>query len=390
MGSPSAEQAKPTKSNGHPEPETALPPSRASLALVQAEEREANPPMQVSPDGVMKLIPKFTADPYYGVAAQPFPAEITAKLMAPIDENDVEIKPDGILYYPEIKYRRRLNEAFGVGGWAMIPRSDWISIEDTLSREFALIANGRFMAEARGEQDFIPNNANVSKATATEGVKSNAIMRCCKDLSIASELWDPVFIHKWKKKHAVQVWCIGVAGNNRGEKRPLWRRKDRDKLDYPWSETGVKSPEADADAALEEEMRRAAAEDAGKKAATPPPAGASSKPAPKPQTQAAPPAQEAPDKALGDGKNAFVTQDQMAQLFKQTQDFRFLPRDWPQIVFNQMAIKIENTSKMTRPMFKVVMGLFEKCRTGELRFDPTALKFKEMGPPPGRDPGEEG
>ena len=26
-------------------------------------------------------------------------------------------------------------------------------------------------------------------ATATEGCKSNALMRCCKDLGVASELW---------------------------------------------------------------------------------------------------------------------------------------------------------------------------------------------------------
>jgi Mitochondrial genome maintenance MGM101 len=40
---------------------------------------------------------------------------------------------------------------------------------------------------------------------ATEGCKSNALMRCCKDLGIAWQLWDPVFIKKFKKDHVAMV-----------------------------------------------------------------------------------------------------------------------------------------------------------------------------------------
>ena len=32
---------------------------------------------------------------------------------------------------------------------------------------------------------------NLSYGKALESAKSNALMRCCKDLGIASELWDP-------------------------------------------------------------------------------------------------------------------------------------------------------------------------------------------------------
>lgn len=42
------------------------------------------------------------------------------------------------------------------------------------------------MSVARGEQDYFDPGGI---ATATEGCKSNALMRCCKDLGIASELW---------------------------------------------------------------------------------------------------------------------------------------------------------------------------------------------------------
>ena len=29
-------------------------------------------------------------------------------------------------------------------------------------------------------------------------------MRCCKDLGVASVLWDPIFIAQWKSKYAVE------------------------------------------------------------------------------------------------------------------------------------------------------------------------------------------
>ncbi len=33
--------------------------------------------------------------------------------------------------------------------------------------------------------------SNLQYGKACESAKSNALMRCCKDLGIASELWDP-------------------------------------------------------------------------------------------------------------------------------------------------------------------------------------------------------
>ena len=44
----------------------------------------------------------------------------------------------------------------------------------------------RLVAVARGEQEYFGPDGI---ATATEACKSNAMLRCCKDLGIASELW---------------------------------------------------------------------------------------------------------------------------------------------------------------------------------------------------------
>lgn len=93
---------------------------------------------------------------------------------------------DGLIYLPEIKYRRILNKAFGPGGWGLAPRGEHTISPKNISREYALICNGRFVSQARGEQDYFDISG---LPTASEGCKSNALMRCCKDLGIASELW---------------------------------------------------------------------------------------------------------------------------------------------------------------------------------------------------------
>ncbi|KAJ1963847.1 hypothetical protein GGI12_001798 [Dipsacomyces acuminosporus] len=162
------------------------------------------------------------------MAAEPFDARIAEILMAPVAETDIEIKPDGLLYLPEIKYRRILNRAFGPGGWGLVPRGAHSVAGRTLSREYALVCLGRFISQARGEQDFFDESG---LATATEGCKSNALVRCCKDLGVASELWDPAFVSKFKAEHCVEEW---VAHAVKGNKKRMWRRKDR-QWEYPWT-----------------------------------------------------------------------------------------------------------------------------------------------------------
>ncbi|KAI8825972.1 mitochondrial genome maintenance MGM101-domain-containing protein [Fimicolochytrium jonesii] len=169
-----------------------------------------------------------------GLAQEPFPKEVAEILLAPLPNADIEVKPDGMIYLPEIKYRRILNRAFGPGAWGLIPRGDHTVTNRTISREYALFCNGRFVAQARGENDFF---SEEGLATASEGVKSNALMRCCKDLGIASELWDPVFIEEFKRNHAVHVMTSNATSQAR---KMLWRRKDR-KFAYPVKEETASS-----------------------------------------------------------------------------------------------------------------------------------------------------
>ncbi|CDO92181.1 unnamed protein product [Kluyveromyces dobzhanskii CBS 2104] len=164
---------------------------------------------------------------YHGVGSKPFSDATQDALSSALNSEDIEIKPDGLIYLPEIKYRRVLNKAFGPGGWGLVPRSETIVTAKLVTREYALVCHGQLVSIARGEQDYF---SETGIPTATEGCKSNALMRCCKDLGIGSELWDPVFIKQYKKKHCTEKFVEHVTTK---KKKKIWLRKDRE-VEYPY------------------------------------------------------------------------------------------------------------------------------------------------------------
>ncbi|THH18194.1 hypothetical protein EW146_g2733 [Bondarzewia mesenterica] len=209
----------------------------ATIAQAQSTPPESVPSSTGLDDiGVLPLPAGESAAPtdwsrsYHGLSIQPFSKEVSETLMAPVDLLDVEMKPDGMIYLPEIKYRRVLNKAFGPGGWGLAPRSETNVGPKVVSREYALVCLGRLVAVARGEQEYFDASGIP---TATESCKSNALMRCCKDLGVASELWDPRFIREFKARHCVEVFAEHIPTKR---KRKLWRRKDQPKFEYPFKE----------------------------------------------------------------------------------------------------------------------------------------------------------
>ena len=83
------------------------------------------------------------ASSFHGISSKPVTEEQFKVLMQPLNERDIEVKPDGIIYLPEIKYRRRLNEAFGPMGWGLIPKGEAVIGDNIVTREYALIVDGR-------------------------------------------------------------------------------------------------------------------------------------------------------------------------------------------------------------------------------------------------------
>jgi len=177
-------------------------------------------------------------NPYIGIARNEFNEEQRKRLLLAIPPEVLDILPTGEIYLPQVHYRRILNDTFGPGRWALAPLSRLMVQGNTICQEWALYVNGNFVAQAMGTAEYYENK-RTSRADAAESVKSNALMRTCKDLGIASECWDKSFTRDWITKYAVKVWCIGAGRDNKGEKKPLWRRRDGERFDFPWREQGA-------------------------------------------------------------------------------------------------------------------------------------------------------
>ena len=161
----------------------------------------------------------YSLSSFKGASDVPFSPEISNILAEPLDEQLIEIKPDGSCYLPEVHYRRILNKAFGLGGWTLIPRGAHSIQSNVISREYALFANGRYISQARGHATISGSFQNP--AMCTESVRSNSLMRCCKDLGIASSLWDNSITAQWKAKYAIRKSVTDYQGRTKN----IWEKK---------------------------------------------------------------------------------------------------------------------------------------------------------------------
>jgi hypothetical protein len=188
---------------------------------------------------------------FEGAASAPFPAEALTVLAAPVDGAEVETKPNGIVYLPGVWYRRILTRAFGAGAWALLPRGPARTMGEIVIYHGALYVLGRFVSEAVGECE---TRGGMSYASSLEGARTDCLTRCCKDLGMAAELWDPEWRDGWQRKYCSKTWQEA-----QGNKKAGFVFK---KLDKP---NGAPAPTAGRNvgptvAALESTMAKAAAE----------------------------------------------------------------------------------------------------------------------------------
>lgn len=166
------------------------------------------------------------ASGFEGIASGRFSAEEEAILLAPVDPQDVLIRPDGIVYLPAVWYRKRLLKAFGPGGWAIAPRGEAKLADNLIVYPGALFVQGRYIDEATGECGYQPSNRTMSYADALEGARSALLTRVCKNIGVAMELWDKEWVAKWQKENAHQesagakgkIWVKNPPGYKPSEK----------------------------------------------------------------------------------------------------------------------------------------------------------------------------
>ncbi|KAJ3143758.1 hypothetical protein HK101_003122 [Irineochytrium annulatum] len=170
--------------------ETVTGPPAASVEVEEFQVPNANEAVIAE----HRINPNF----FIGDACQPFDEKVLKVLNTPLNVEDVEIKPSGEPYLPEIKYRRILNKAFGQGGWFLISSPDEKREGKVFLQGYTMWAHGRFVGMARGEHTNQMGEDSWGKSI--ESAKSNALVRICKDLGVASELWDPHFISEFKRQ----------------------------------------------------------------------------------------------------------------------------------------------------------------------------------------------
>lgn len=132
------------------------PSSAQAAANTQKVQSELSPsdesePLRSLTDGLQDPPPVLSENEkqidwtrsFHGLSSTPFTPEQAQILQEPLEYDDVEIKPDGIVYLPEIKYRRKLNRAFGPGGWGLAPRGETIVTAKVVTREYGLVCGGR-------------------------------------------------------------------------------------------------------------------------------------------------------------------------------------------------------------------------------------------------------
>lgn len=168
-------------------------------------------------------------DVYIHASTLELTAEEQEKLMAAFDDQEYEIRPDGHIYIPQALIKERLNKVIGVGQWALVKIMDrFEQIKEGQYRMFfdgALMIRGKFASRSVGESTYYQSNANQSWASALEAAKSDTIVRCCKDLGIADEIYKPAFVRKWQKAYAVKVF-VKKEFNGVTKNEIAWRRKD--------------------------------------------------------------------------------------------------------------------------------------------------------------------
>ncbi len=204
-----------------------------ALTRAATEQRQATAPAPVV------MPPQYFAG-FDGAASSPFPPEAAAVLAAPVNDLEVEVREDGIVYLPGVAYRRILTRAFGAGAWAILPRGPARTMGDLVVYHGALVVLGRFVSEAVGE---CQTRFGMSYASSLEGARTDCLTRCCKDLGVATELWDPAWRASWQAKYADKVWKDATEPGKKG--RYLWKLKAKAAGGETLAGRNVGSPKGD-------------------------------------------------------------------------------------------------------------------------------------------------
>ena len=156
-------------------------------------------------------VANLTISCYQRASQLPMTAEERAALLAPFADECFKLGAGGnasLIYLEHPYLRNRLNEVFGPGQWAPIPRSRW-GEHFTAKKgtpgirvyvEVMLVIRGCFVGESIGSMEYYPDNGATDYADAVEGVKTEGLRRCIKELGVGLQAWEKDFAKEWLKR----------------------------------------------------------------------------------------------------------------------------------------------------------------------------------------------
>lgn len=162
-------------------------------------------------------------------------------LLADFPPEKIDIKPTQECYVSHIHLRVRLSMVLGVGAWGMQPMGQAVPIGgEFIVMPWGLYIRGHALSWCWGGARYQPKNKRSSWSDALETTKSDALARLCKDIPMASQVWDRRHNDRFIDGHCVLVYVRTDDGTV-----TWWRTLDR----RPFrDETGChpESPNVDA------------------------------------------------------------------------------------------------------------------------------------------------
>lgn len=208
---------------------TAAPPPHPQTIVVHVP-AQAPPASTPDPEPMPTAHDTLAADPFvglHGLGAVAFTEKQASLLLAPARDEELDVLPTGEVYPPQVHIRRRLNMAFGPGGWGLRPLANPLGKDDgTLTMPWGLVCDGRFVAMAWGEAEYHATNNRMTWATVLETVKSNALTRCGKDVGLFSECWDRRWADGWRERVCIKAYRTNTPRNGAAHEHWQWRRRD--------------------------------------------------------------------------------------------------------------------------------------------------------------------
>ncbi|KAI9095235.1 mitochondrial genome maintenance MGM101, partial [Phlyctochytrium arcticum] len=156
---------------------------------------------------------------YDTLSSKSFAQSAIDTLTRPVQLDELEIDPDrGFIYVRENVYEEILDTAFGSDGWTLHPLTPFHTLNDKIVyRTYALFVHSRFVSEAIG--DWSLKTCQGDREVAEAKCRHTALVRVCKDIGVASELWDPRVVNTMRDKVFESVW----DDDGEGARRKVWR-----------------------------------------------------------------------------------------------------------------------------------------------------------------------